>query len=264
MCSKSNVNDALQGVAAAAGGGGGGGVIIPTVSAHRVRQNREAYFLVDVREASEIAEQPFASDAQVTLGLVCKTGGADQVMTKVAGTDKTVVTVCNTGGRAEIAARHILQTASSSSGKVAMIQNGLVGWDNMAAAIPDFLVVLGLGDNTEKLSLALAACANGSEVHSTVMLALMSDGVNWFVKDDKKKAGMTNVETVAHGEPFKPCKAMLNKFLGNGGIIVACTSCVKHRGLSLETDMMDCVHSLQMPDMIRMMGEAKGGCLQLV
>ena len=125
---------------------------------------------------------------------------------------------------------------------------------------------MGLGSSTEKLSLGLAAAANAMEQYETVVLVLMSDGVNWFLKPDSPKAAGTsgNVESVNQGEPFKPCKAMLNKFLTKGGVVLACTTCIKHRGYSFDQDMMDCVKPLQMPDLVRMLGEAKGGSLQFM
>ncbi|CAB9530770.1 expressed unknown protein [Seminavis robusta] len=253
MCSKSKVNDALQGVT------GSSGSVVPSIAAHQVKANRDAYFLVDVREASEISETPFPdANAAIPMGAICH-DPFDLVA--LAGTDKTIVTVCNTGVRAQIAAEHL----PTSSAKV--LQRGLVGWGNPAALSPDFVVVLGLGDSPEKLSLALAAAAAAVDMHSTVVVVLMSDGVHWFLKPDSEKAKSVdtpNVETVEFGAPFKPCKAMLQKILSKGGIILACTSCIKHRQYSFETDMMDCVNSLQMPDLVRMLGEAKGGTLQFM
>mmetsp|Transcript_1396 Transcript_1396/g.2529 ORF Transcript_1396/g.2529 Transcript_1396/m.2529 type:complete len:257 (-) Transcript_1396:514-1284(-) len=256
MCSTSKVNEALQGMTTS-----GASAEAPSISSLRVQQNRSEYYLVDIREPSEIQATPLpkiTTDAQVTLGAICHDASG-----LVAQTNKTLVLVCNTGKRAELAAQSIL--LQSPSAQVAVLQRGMVGLENPSAVSPDFLVVLGLGDSTEKLSLSLAACANATEVHSTVVLVLMSEGVNWFVKPDSpKNDGKTNVEAVVQGDPFKPCKAMLNKFLTKGGVVLACTTCIKHRGYSFETDMMDCVKSMQMPDLVRMMGEAKGGCLQFM
>jgi rhodanese-related sulfurtransferase len=275
MCSKSNVNDALKGVISETSGGSAV-VVVPSIAAHKIRQNRDAFFLVDIREPSEVATKPWSeADAILTMGAICHDATSLLAQGNENNNNKTLVLVCNTGVRAKLAAQSILM--SSAGARVAVLQRGLVGWENPAALSPDFLVVLGLGDSPEKLSLALAAVSAAVDMHSTVVLALMSDGISWFLKpqqqqqqqqpdsdQESKKVGIPNVETVSMGEPFKPCKAMLNKFLSSGGAILCCTTCVLHRGYSFETDFMDCVQPLQMPDLVRMLGEAKGGSLQFM
>lgn len=257
----------------------GADAVVPSVSAHRLKQNRSDYFLVDIREADEIAEKSLPSnvkaDAEVTLGAICRDAVGSLLATKITTTtvdekkNKTLVLICSSGKRAELAARTILLQSPTTS--VAVLQRGMVGLENVAAVSPEFLVVLGVGgeDSTEKLSLSLAAVANATDTYESVVLVLMSEGIQWFVKPDSpnSKAGAVatnNVECVVQGEPFKPCKAMLKKFLTNGGLVLACTTCVKHRGLSFEADMMDCVKPMQMPDLVRMLGEAKGGSLQFL
>ena len=261
MCSTSKVNDALQGLSSSTTTGSN--VNVPSIAAHKIKQHRSQYFLVDIREDDEITEKPFEDeDTKWTLGVICHDASGLLEYLAAAGDNKTMVLVCNTGRRAVLAAQYILAQAPAT--KVAVLQRGLVGWHNPSALSPDFLVVLGVGDATEKLSLSLAALASAVDVHETVALVLMSDGVEWFVNADSPKTKAPNVETVSHGEPFKPCKAMLKKFLSSGGIILACTTCVKHRQYSFETDMMDIIHPMQMPDLVRMLGEAKGGTLQFL
>lgn len=275
MCSISNVNKALEGVVSSSLSNNNT-VSIPSITAHRVKQNRNAYFVVDIREASEIEANPMseAADIGVPLGAICHDANAS-LLSKVNDNNKTLVLVCATGARATLAAQSILAQQPPPpppSQKIAVLQRGLIGWtQGNAAVVPDFVVVLGLDDSEEKLSLSLAAAAAASDVHSTVVLVLMSNGVNWFVNPMSPKAEANNntittpnVETIHVGEPFKPCKAMLTKFLSNSGIILACTTCVKHRHLSFDTDMMNCVDPMQMPDLIRMLGEAKGGNLQFL
>jgi rhodanese-related sulfurtransferase/sulfur relay (sulfurtransferase) complex TusBCD TusD component (DsrE family) len=272
MCSTSNVNDALKGVPSDGGG------IISSISAHKFRQNRSSYLLVDIREESEILlTKPIPEvDAKMTMGAICH--DASELFAQAQAGDghqkRTIVLLCNTGVRAEMAAQSVVaqSTASSAAVAVAVLQRGIVGWENAAALSPDFLVVLGVGgDSSEKLSLSLAAAAAAVDMHETVVLVLMSEGVNWFVTPDSLQKEMNpsenstaNVNNVSHGAPFKPCKAMLHKFVSNGGVILACTTCVKHRGYSFDEDMMDCVSPMQIPDLVRMMGEAKGGCLQFM
>jgi len=286
MCSTSKVSDALKGLAAASSAASSGDVV-PTVSAHRVREHRSNYLLVDVREEEEIEERPMSNcvvDAMINLGTIVHDASDLLELAAAAGGGsgpKTIVTVCRSGRRARIAAQSILEQSTKHRTRVAcaVLQNGLIGWENAAAISPDFLVVLGVGGKelTEKLSLALAAVASAVDTYDNVVLVVMSDGVNWFVNREKettsestKKPPTTtttcpNVEDVVQGEPYKPCKGMLSKFLLSGGVVFACTTCVKHRGYSFEKgDMMDCVQPLQMPDLIRMLGEVnkKGGSLQ--
>lgn len=259
MCSKSKINDALMG----GSGTSGGAVLVPSIAAHQVRQNRDAFFLVDIREPLEVTTKPWSdADAAVPMGALCH----DATDVLVQGNNKTLVLVCNTGVRANLAAQCLL-SAGAGPQKVAVLQRGLLGWENPAGLSPDFVVVFGLGDSREKLSLALAAASAAVEMHSTVVLVLMSDGVNWFLKPDspaQRVSETPHVETVAVGEPFKPCKAMLHKFLSGGGAILGCTTCVLHRGYSFDADLMECVKPMQMPDLVRMLGEAKGGSLQFM
>lgn len=259
MCSTSKVNEAMAGMTKTSSNQG-----VFSIAAPRVQQNRSEYFLVDIREAAEIQAQalPQAADAAVPMGAICHDASGLVAQNKE---NKTIVLACPTGQRAEVAAQSI--ALQSPTTKVAFLQRGIVGLQNPSAVTPEFLVVLGLGDSTEKLSLSLAALAAATDSYQTVVMVLMSDGVNWFLKPDSPKAasaGTANVESVVQGDPFKPCKAMLKKFLTNGGIVLACASCVKHRGYSYDDDLMDCVKPLQMPDLVRMLGEAKGGSMQFL
>lgn len=256
MCSTSNVNAALGSLSDFGTGP------IQTVPAHKVKKERTNYFVVDVREAFELEANTFDdADIHLPLGAICHDA---TTLFEKCPESKTIVLVCATGSRAEVALQSVLVQKPTSN--AAVLQRGLVGWENAAAVVPDFVVVLGVGDSTEKLSLSLSAVASAVDQHQDVVLVLMSDGVNWFIKSDSPKVveGTSNVETVSQGAPFKPCKAMLNKFLSNGGVILACTTCVKHRGCAFGTDMMDCVSPLQMPDLVRMLGEAKSGSMQFM
>ena len=237
---------------------------------------------MDIREAAELGDFDDDADGHATLGSIVH-DASGLLNSHSSLEDKTMVLVCHTGRRARLAAASILQQAPREK-NVAVLHRGWVGWQHPYTAVdPDFLVVLGLHDSPEKLSLGLAALASAVDTNdsrhatttttTTAVLVLMSDGVDWFVKEDCKSptAQLTtgtipNVNTVNHGSPFKPCQAMLNKFLDKGGIVLACTTCVKHRQYSFEDDMMDCVHPMQMPDLVRMLGEVgtKGGSLQFL
>mmetsp|Transcript_19641 Transcript_19641/g.42317 ORF Transcript_19641/g.42317 Transcript_19641/m.42317 type:complete len:92 (-) Transcript_19641:283-558(-) len=89
----------------------------------------------------------------------------------------------------------------------------------------------------------------------------MGPGVEWFTNPTTQPQ-QTNVESVVQGEPFKPCKAMLHKFLSAGGLVLACTTCVLHRRYTFERDMMECVTPMQMPDLIQYLSRANGNTLQ--
>jgi rhodanese-related sulfurtransferase/sulfur relay (sulfurtransferase) complex TusBCD TusD component (DsrE family) len=260
MCSTSKVNDMLgnlkgsspPSIASVSGGGGS------IVSATKLRQNRDSFFVVDVREAGE---EPLAgdvvADANMTVGAILKDASS---LTTLNPSQKQIVTVCATGVRAKVALEHGLVPQGFSNALV--LQRGILGLSHAAACIPNFVVVLSNGESTEKLSLSLAACANAVETYDTVVLVLMSDAVSCFLKPEssftQKDSTMLQVDSVIQGEPFKPCSKMLEKFLSKGGTVIACTTCVKHRGYSFETDMMDCANAMQMPDLVRMLGEAKG------
>jgi predicted peroxiredoxin len=68
----------------------------------------------------------------------------------------------------------------------------------------------------------VANAAVGSEKETTVFLS--TDGV-WAAK--KGEAEKINI-----GEPFKPLKELINAFIANGGKILACTPCLKSRGIT--------------------------------
>jgi rhodanese-related sulfurtransferase/sulfur relay (sulfurtransferase) complex TusBCD TusD component (DsrE family) len=261
MCSTSKVNDMLgnlkgsspPSVASVSGGG--------SISATKLRKNRDSFFVVDVREPGEdplLAAGDVVADANMTIGAILK-DASDLIVLNPS--QKPIVTVCATGVRAKVALEHGLIPQGFSTALV--LQRGILGLTHAAACVPDFVVVLGIGESSEKLSLSLAACANAVETYDTVVLVLMSDAVSCFLKPEssftqKDSSTMLQVDSVVQGEPFKPCSKMLAKFLTNGGTILACTTCVKHRGYSFETDMMDCVNAMAMPDLVRMLGEAKG------
>jgi rhodanese-related sulfurtransferase/predicted peroxiredoxin len=270
MCSTSKTNELLK-----MGGSGRNdatSVAIPTIAAHKVKANLDAYVLIDVREASEHQQGKDPEDSlwnthafHIPLGQLIHNPEEDLWKRVRAHDDnKTVVLVCGTGKRATMAAQALLPSLQGTSHQLAVLQGGLVGWDDPAAVTPDFLVVLGRHDSTEKLSLALAAASAATAQHSTVVLALMGDGVNWFLRDPSRGPLEQNVLQVEHGAPFKPCAAMWKKFVEAGGLALACTTCFKHRGYDIENDFLAGVHALQMPDLIRMMGQAHGGSLQFL
>lgn len=230
------------------------------VSATKLKHSRAEMILIDIREAEEIADQPLPSDitadAQIPMGKLFMLAAKGQLEY-----DKTanIVLVCASGHRSAVAASELVSQGYSNA---AALSRGIVGLQNPAATVPDFVVVLATKSNAEKISLALTACSAAAASGETVVLALMGDGVCTFVRkgNNKEEASPTSlrVEETFIGEPFKPCSVLLSKFIGTGnGVVLACTSCVKSRKLEFGSDMLDCVSPMQMPDLLRMLGEAK-------
>ena len=68
----------------------------------------------------------------------------------------------------------------------------------------------------------VAGAALGSEKETTVFLS--TDAVWAAVKGEAEK--------ISIGEPFKPLKELVSSFIENGGTILACTPCLKIRGIT--------------------------------
>ena len=256
MCSVSKVNETMslnQAPASTAGA--------TEVSSMKLRHSRDQFFLVDIREAIEIASELLPSDIkaddEVPMGRLfnlCVTDAFN--MWKESG--KKIVLLCNSGRRASLAASELALNGFDA----AVLTRGLLGLRNPAATIPDQLVILCTKSDAEKLTLALTACASAASGGETTVLVLMGDGVSTFLRkgNNKEEASATafRVEETFIGEPFKPCNALLNKFVGTGnGVVLGCASCVKSRGFEYGSDLLECVQPMQMPDMLRMLGEAK-------
>lgn len=259
MCDSSRVNDLL----------GKGGVLAsssatsstPFISAVRLRHSRDQFYVIDIRESEEIANDPLPSDmiadVEVPMGKLLAAGLAEDWINQ-----KGIVLVCNSGHRASITARELANSRPES--KVLALQQGLIGLRNPAATVPDTVIVLATKTSAEKLTLALNACAVAASNGETTVLGLMGDGVCTFLRKGNNKdvdasdEKSFRVEETFVGEPFKPCQALLTKFVSTGnGVVLACTSCIKSRGIEFGSDMLDCVEPMQMPDLMRMLGQAK-------
>jgi len=68
----------------------------------------------------------------------------------------------------------------------------------------------------------VAGAALGSEKETTVFLS--TDAVWAAAKGEAEKINV--------GEPFKPLKELITSFVENGGKILACTPCLKARGIT--------------------------------
>jgi sulfur relay (sulfurtransferase) complex TusBCD TusD component (DsrE family)/rhodanese-related sulfurtransferase len=252
MCSTSKVNEMIGNLASGSHRNIAPGTSIPSVSANRLRQYRSLYYCVDVREPDELTGKlvDLEVDAEYTVGALLRDAPRGK-LDDWKSLNKTIVLISSSGGRSGMAYEGLRMCGFHN---VAVLQRGNVGLTHAAGCIPDFLVVLGVGDSSEKLSLALAACATAVETHETVVLAVMADGVNVFQKQAAESQLQVNDVDLP---PFKPCKAMLRKFIDGNGQVLMCTTCAQRRGLEFGKDLMDCVAPLQMPDLIRMLSEAK-------
>jgi uncharacterized protein len=76
--------------------------------------------------------------------------------------------------------------------------------------------------DTVTVGFVVAGAALGSEKETTVFLS--TDAVWAAVKGEAEK--------ISIGEPFKPLKELITTFVQNGGKILACTPCLKTRGIT--------------------------------
>lgn len=265
MCSSSNVNEVLratQSSGAGAGGGASGGAI-QQISAGKLLRNRDDYIVVDVRELEEVKSDPLVeitTNINIPLDILLRDASSG-TYEEWKSSAKPIVTVCDVGYRASVAAAELARLGF----RAMTLQRGLLGLQSPAATVPDLVVTLGVSDSSERITFALSACAAAAaagDQGQTVVLVLLSDAVTVFLREDSEKAKMAfpkslPINQINQGEPFQPCRKLLAKFLDSGnGTILGCTSCVKHRNLEF-ADLMDCVKPMNMPDLLRMLGEAK-------
>lgn len=266
MCDTSAVNNLLGGGGAAAATWSSSSTV-PTIAACKLRHSRDRYYLIDIREAEEIADDPLPkqeddffveADVEVPMGKLLAVGVAEGWIK-----EQGIVLLCNDGYRSAICARELAAAGGVAlRSKVMALQQGLVGLRHPSATVPDTVVLLATKSDPEKITLALNASAVAAQAGDTVVLALMGDGVCTFLRKGNNKElpsdSSYRIEETFIGEPFQPCHALMNKFIGSGnGVILACTSCIKSRGMDFGSDLLDCVSPMQMPDLIRMLGQAK-------
>jgi rhodanese-related sulfurtransferase/predicted peroxiredoxin len=252
MCSTSTVNDML---------GLEQTFTAKQVTAVKLKHSRDDFFVVDIREADEIASDPLPSDV-ITADAEMPMGKLYSLVAKGElewCKETKIVLLCSSGRRSSVAASELVANGYINA---ASLQRGLIGLHNPAATIPDFLVILATKSDAEKITLALTACSAAAANGDTVVLGLMGNGVCTFLRkgNNKEEASPSSfrVEETFIGEPFKPCNTLLNKFIGTGnGVVIACTSCVQSRKLEFGSDLLDCVSPMQMPDLLRMLEEAK-------
>ena len=224
----------------------------------------------DVKEkVKALQTNTITADIEVPLGkLLAAQGGVAPDWIQ----QDAVVLLCSTGYRSGIAARELRnhysstafpRTSSTTTTKILALQRGLIGLRNPAATVPDTVVVLATKSNAEKITLALhAAAVAASSQGSTTVLCLMGDGICTMLRKGNNKemadASSLRVEEIFIGEPFQPCQALLAKLVGSGnGVVLGCTTCATSRSIAFGSDLLDCVQPMQMPDLLRMLGEAR-------
>jgi rhodanese-related sulfurtransferase/predicted peroxiredoxin len=262
MCSTSKVDDMLKGLASGEKSTSPSSTVVNFISVTKLKHSRDDFLLVDIREPSEIENsEPLPKE---TVADVCIPMGklfAESPKYCEEWKGKQVVLVCATGERSQVCAERLCRN-SNNKNNIHVLSRGIVGLSNTAAVMPDFLVVLGTKSNAEKITLALTAAATAASNNETVVIALIGDGVCTFLRhgNNKEEASLTSfrVEQVFVGEPFKPTNVLLSKMIATGNAsILACTSCCASRKIEFGSDLLDCVMPMQMPDLLRMLGECK-------
>eukprot|EP00127_Corallochytrium_limacisporum_P004038 Clim_evm87s156 gene=Clim_evmTU87s156 len=257
MCSTSKT---MEMMGKSSGGGGGGGSFSTgprIISPIKVKQNPAEYVLLDVREKDELDGR----DVEKPLnGAVCKPMGklltdAHNDMLDEYKSQKLVV-YCNTGYRSGIACKALEDLGFDAY----TLEMGLLGWTNYAALTPEFVTVLTVKDDIEKITLGLSFANAGLQQGKTVAVIMFGDGVE-LVQKPERLGGKLMYEDWKLNDPFKPVKGLMNKFVSEGGIVFACTTCVKSRGITY-ADLLDFVSPIQAPDFVRMVSQA-GGSVQL-
>lgn len=82
MCDSSKVNDMLAATSASSSSSSSSSFATPTISASKLRHARDQYYLIDIREAEEIAEDPLPDDTpadiEVPMGKLLAAGVAEE------------------------------------------------------------------------------------------------------------------------------------------------------------------------------------------
>jgi predicted peroxiredoxin len=95
----------------------------------------------------------------------------------------------------------------------------------MSAETRDLVILITRGTDHELSSVAFTIANGGITAGLRVSIFLTSSGVDLVRKG---AASMTQVQ------PLEPLAAMIQDFLARGGVIWACTPCVKARGYTQE------------------------------
>jgi tRNA 2-thiouridine synthesizing protein D len=252
MCTRSAT---MEKMAAALGGKHAGSSSLggQTVPHLIVRAHPEKYVVVDIREADEAPQTLLPAAASIPLGALLRKDGKAAGELLAGAADKTLALLCSTGTRALLAAGAL----TAMGHRAAAVELGLFGCENPLALNPAFAVLLTTKDSPEKaaLSLSLLHASLLNNPGKFAVLALMGDGVDLFkVAADGGKCLADESEA---GAPFKPLRDLVDSFVAQGGLVVACKSCMKHRNLELK-DMRKGIVEGQAPDIQRMIQEAGG------
>ena len=95
-----------------------------------------------------------------------------------------------------------------------------------------------MSDQNKKLVISLTANAkdDASTVAFTVANAALSKGfdVAIFLTSDAVELSRAGAVEFTHVPPFKKLNELIEGFVGNGGVLWACSPCFNHRGLKAE------------------------------
>ena len=102
-------------------------------------------------------------------------------------------------------------------------------------------------DNVGKATVSVTLASAALDAGEKVSVILMSEGVRLAVQG--------YAESVDYGEPFKPMKELIAAVLQKGGELLACTPCIKKRGISDEY-LLPGVRLIGGADVVRLLGQA--------
>lgn len=258
MCSTSRIEDLVSGLGAQNNTANQFHDLV--VQQTTVRRSPDDYVVVDIRgepDEREAVEAEHAAIKDLKFDQIFSLGGLlraarDGELSDLAG-GKKILCVCNIGYRSRIAARELRELGLPAYS----LHLGTKGWLAPASITPDFVVTLSTQD-VEKVTFGLSAAANSAGSGKCTAVCLTGAAVELFLKpesDAAKRLGAKAVADIAIAEPFKPVKQLLGGMAKNHGIIFACTTCLRSRGIADE-DLIPGIVTFNMPDLLRFLASA--------
>lgn len=243
MCSKSK----LGSLPPMTGTNGGAGSAVQGISAGLVKASPDKYLLLDVTE--EVGEESFAdAAAKVPLGKLIRES-ENVVNEPWYNPDKTIVCMCATGVRGQIAAQEL----TNQGLKATFVNRGILEWSSPAATKPGLVITIKTLEK-DQVSVAMSAANASQQSGVQTVVVAMAKGVLLF---REKQSGIPPEEIIQDcwaGEPFKNTGDLWAAFRKAGGVTLLCTTCVKNQGIEGKTQ--DGANLMQLPDLLRMKQEA--------
>eukprot|EP00049_Salpingoeca_infusionum_P008497 m.140279 g.140279 ORF g.140279 m.140279 type:complete len:270 (+) comp14031_c1_seq1:299-1108(+) len=234
--------------------GGVGGVTPRLIDVDGLKKKMDKVIIIDVREADEMGKpdvKQIEGAIQYPLGPLLRDAADDSLDEKFKTTP--LVTICNAGYRSGIASDQL----NAMGYDCCSLHGGATAFFAPKAAwySPEYVVLLTTTD-TQKATLACSVATASQAQSRKTILVLMGDAPLLFRKPEIENPA-PKFDEINIGEPFKPLKGVVAKFLDLGGQVFACKSCVKHSGLEY-SKMRDYVNPMQAPDLSRMTVGAQG------